>query len=461
MLTHRHLYTTFLASLALVFLSCAPALAGQIGGVTVDIGDFKEGFDGDRLVDGKTSTAWIGGGRSSGPGKWIELTFPAPVKLKSLSIANGNQAKGQFNKNRRVTRGFIKYPDESRQQFTLKDAPGIQKIDLNNTTAESIKIVILGVAPSSRDKSIGKAKVAVSEITVFGDMDESAVVEDVTEKEPVVVEEVEEKSKPTPLPNKKTEVKQKKAAPAPASKVAAKPAEAQKKQAPVKPKAAPAAKPAPQTKPAKQAVKPKVTPTKTASKPKPAPKPKTVAKPVAKPKTAPKAAPKKVAKASAKPSKAKPKPKATASASAPGITYLKSAVPVPESKPFNLGQISPWLNLELVAQIKRYLGLLTTLHDSYPDVFVSTIRNKERATFIAFQDEMRASKKFGQHHMAQLDHIALSFDKPVITDEAATVRAHGPYRYYIGNQAYEFQVDAVFYLTVEDNKWLISAVQPK
>lgn len=464
----RNTTLALLTSLLLAMLVCAPALAGQIEGMTVDVGDFTDGHDGDRLVDGNTATAWIGGGRSSGPGKWIELTFPAPVKLKYLSIANGNQARGQFEKNRRITRGFIKYPDDTRQQFTLKDSTGTQRLDLLPKTVDSIKIVILGVVPGSRDKSIGKAKVAVSEISVFGEMDESAIVEDVTEKEPVVVEEKE------PEPAKPAPKKAKKAAPAPQPKK--KPAKVEptpKKTAAKteakpdpKPKAKTASVPKPKPKPApapKPAVK-KVTPTKSVAKQKPAP---AKAEPKA---TKPKqAAPKPVAKKTdkkkaAKPkttAKAKPQHKPSGSATAPGIAYLNAAVQVPESKPFAIGQISPWLNLELVAQVKRYLALLTTLHDSYPDVFVASIRDRERAAFIQFQDQMRANKRFGQHHMAQLDHIGLNFDKPVGNNDAATMRVHGPYRYYIGDTTYEFQVDAVFTLMVEDDKWLLSDVQPR
>lgn len=435
MLAPRTLYYPLLVSLLLALLTGSPALAEQIEGVTVDVGDFKVGFDGDRLVDGDTGTAWIGGGRSTGPGKWIELSFPAPVKLKYLSIANGNQAKGQFNKYRRITRGFIKYPDESRQQFTLKPTSGVQKIELKPVQAESIKIVILGVAPSSKDKSIGKAKVSVSELTVFGKMDELALIQDPIEKKSVeVVEEptATEEAAQTPAPQEKTEPQKKSSASTDA-----------------KPKPASKPTPAPKVEETKPVVK------KQAAKPKSAPAKPKQDKPKQPKKTAPQAAPKKVVK------KAKPKAKPSASASAPGIAYLGAAVEVPESKPFDIGKISPWINLELVAQIKRYLALLTTLHDSYPDVFVSSLRDKERSAFIAFQDKMRAKKKFGQHHMAQLDHIGLNFDKPVIGDEAATVHVHGPYRYYIGDKTYEFHVDAIFSLMVEGNKWMISSVQAK
>ncbi len=457
--TLRATFLTLLTGLLMAILICTPALAGEIKGVTADVRDFKDGHDEDNLVDGDPATAWIGGGRSTGPGKWIELTFPAPVKLKSLSIANGNQAAGQFKKYRRITRGVIKYPDESRQQFTLKPTPGVQTIKLQPGTVGSLKIVILGVAPGSKDKTIGKAKVAVSEITILGEMDESAIVDDVTEKEPIVVED-------NPLPKEKSKSPAPKKQPKPEKKAAPK-IEAPKKKTPPAVKVKDPKKQAPSPVKVEKKPAPKATPTPKPKAEKPAQK-KQVAK--AKPapdkpkktkaaKTAPKPAPKKAAKKS-KP-KVKPQPKASGSATSPGIAYLRSAIQVPESKPFGIGKISPWLNLELVAQIKRYLGLITTLHDSYPDVFISPLRDKERTIFIKFQNEMRANKKFGQHHMAQLDHIGLSFDKPVIGDEAATVRVHGPYRYYIGQTVYEFQIDAIFSLMVEGDKWMISSVQAK
>lgn len=443
----RTIFALFISCLLLAVTVCPGAFAAQIDGISVDVANAKEGHGAELLVDNDPHTAWIGGGRSVGPGKWIELSFPAPVSLEYLEIRNGYQAKGKFDTQRRVTRGFIKYPDETSQQFTIKPTTGVQKITLLPKTVESLKIVIIGVAPSSKDKAIGKAKVAISEVTVFGEMDETAISMDATEKAPLVVEEpTSAKEEPASEPKQAEAPPQpKKAAPKQAApSLSKKKLKAEGAPKP-EPKAAP--KPDPKKETAKPAAhKPTSTqPKQVASKAGPkAMKTKQAAKPKAK------AKPKKTAKTQAKPH--------DGLASTPGFAALKSAVLVPEGDT-PMGEISPWINLELVAQIKRYFALITTLHDSYPDVFINAIRDRERSAFIAFQDDMRDKDTFGQHHMAQLDHMGLSFDKPVIGDEVATVHVHGPYRYYLGNVAYEFNVDADFDFVVENEKWKIAAVK--
>ena len=144
-----------------------------------------------------------------------------------------------------------------------------------------------------------------------------------------------------------------------------------------------------------------------------------------------------------------------------GITRLRASVPVPEDQEMIIGVISPWLDLEFVAQVKRYFALLTTLHDSYPDVFTPDIRERERKSFLELQAQMRAKKRFGAHHIAMLEHIGLSFDKPIIRDDSAMVRVHGPYRYYLGNKAFEYPVDILVSFKKEGGKWLINGIQDK
>ena len=408
-------------ALAILLLACVPAWGGTVDGVTADAANYQGNFTPGNLVDGNPATAWVGGGKGVGPGKWIELTFPAPVKLEALTIATGHQER--FNAFRRMTRGVIIYPDETRQKFTLKPQTGVQRIPLQPKVADSLKIIITGVDPATGDKGMGDAKVAVSEIAVFGMMDESLAAYPADNGEDTVVEDPPADAQP-----EKAAETEAKPAPAPKAKPAAKP----------EPKSAP--KPAPKAKPKAE---PKPEP-KAAPAPKPAPK-----------KTAPKkAAPKKAAKKSA------PKKKAPAKG-ADTITRLRPAVEISPDKDLAVGVISPWLDLELVAEIKRYLGLLTTLHDSYPELFVPAIRERERAAFLKLQESMRAKHEFGGHHIAMLEHIGLNFDKPVIQGDKATVRVHGPYRYYIENKAYEFQVDADVTLVHLDNRWLIEDVKDR
>jgi len=168
-----------------------------------------------------------------------------------------------------------------------------------------------------------------------------------------------------------------------------------------------------------------------------------------------------VKKASVKKPAPREKAKAVPLASGPGITRLRASVPVPSDKPLAVGVISPWLDLEFVAQIKRYFALLTTLHDSYPELFTADIRERERKAFLALQARMRSKKQFGKHHIAMLEHIGLSFDKPIIRGDSAMVRVHGPYRYYLENKAFEFPVNTLFSFRKEGGKWLINGAMDK
>ena len=457
MLTSRFKISLSILTCLLVLATASlSARAATVTDVSVDVPSHQGNYVGEYLVDGNTATAWVPGGKSTGPGKWIVLDFPAPVKLQSLSIANGNQGKGAFKKFRRVTKGIIQYPDGERQSFRLKPNPGVQKIKLLPKSVSTLKIVILGVAPSSKDTSLGKAKVAISEITIFGEIDTTYVPPvaeepaDDTEATPTVVVD------DTPAPAKGKKVAAAKPAPVPAPE----PKQKSKAKAAPEKKAATAHKPVPKAK-AKSEPAPKK------AEPKAAPKPvekKVVAKPAPKKQTA---KPKKTAPKKATPKKkaaaAKPKPKATQSSSAtqPGIAFLQAAKPVPAGSEIATGTISPWLNLEPVAMVKRYFAWLTTLHDSYSTVFATPIQQREQKTFLAFQNEMRAKKRFGEHHMAMIEHMGLNFDKPVAADGAAMIRVHGPYRYYVGNQGYEFNVDANFTFVHENGKWVIDGVLVK
>ncbi len=463
MLTSRFKISLSILTCLLVLATASlSARAATVTDVSVDVPSHQGNYVGEYLVDGNTATAWVPGGKSTGPGKWIVLDFPAPVKLQSLSIANGNQGKGAFKKFRRVTKGIIQYPDGERQSFRLKPNPGVQKIKLLPKSVSTLKIVILGVAPSSRDKSLGKAKVAISEITIFGKIDTTYVPPvaeepaDDTEATPTLVVD------DTPAPAKEKTVAAAKSAPVPAPE----PKQKSKAKAAPKKKAAPAhkakAKPEPAPKKAEPKAAPKPVEKKGVVKPKPKSEPKQVAK-KAEPKPAPKKQTAKPKKATPKKKAAAPKPKATQSSSAtqPGIAFLQAAKPVPAGSEIATGTISPWLNLEPVAMVKRYFAWLTTLHDSYSTVFATPIQQREQKTFLAFQNEMRAKKRFGEHHMAMIEHMGLNFDKPVAADGAAMIRVHGPYRYYVGNQGYEFHVDANFTFVHENGKWVIDGVLVK
>jgi len=424
----------FLLCLTAGILTCPPVSAGQISGVTVDAANHQGRYVPDNMVDGDPATAWVGGGKGIGPGKWIELSFEKPVTLDSLHVANGNQGRGQFKKFRRMIRGVVIYPDETRQKFTLRPDAGVQRVKLLPKTVDSFKIIITGVAPSSRDKSIGRAKVSVSELAVYGEVAEGDAAENAESAEgeavaPVVVEKAAPKAAPVP-----------ESAPAP------KPVPVVEKKTEPKPVPKPVAKPLPKSKPAPKA------------EPKPQPKP--VSKAKAKPKPASKPKPKAKSKPVAKKRVSKKKKAARPVSSVPkgSMTFLRKAAPVSATAPLDVGVINPWLDLEFVAGVKRYFALLTTLHDSYPDVFVSAVRERERRVFVDLQEDMRAKRQFGEHHIAMLEHIGLNFDKPLERDDRVVVWVHGPYRYYVENTGYEIAVDTTFTFVREGGVWLIEAV---
>lgn len=413
---------TALAALLLAILACAPALGAPVAGVVVMVRNFEGNYVGENLIDGDISTAWVGGGSGVGPGKWIEFTFPAEVRLESIKVANGHQGKGRFDTFRRMTRGVILYPDNTRQKFTLKPGPGMQTLRLEPKTVRTFRVIITGVAPAAGDEAMGKAKVAVSEMTVHGEVTGSAgagdsgdgsadlPVESVVKTKAVV--------KPNPVRNPKPIEKPK----------------------PVE-KATPAVKPEQASRPGKSQVKK----TGQALTPK---------------KDAPEKAVSEKAASKPKPKKAAVRPKKAAVASK-GATYLRTASEIPADKPLDMGVLSPWLDLELVAGIKRYFSHLTTLSDSYPEVFASSIRERERKAFLVLQETVRKKKEFGDHHIAMLELIGLNFDKPKETGNGILIRVHGPCRYYIGNRGFEFLVDTLFTLVREDGVWLISSVRDK
>ncbi|WP_264983620.1 NADase-type glycan-binding domain-containing protein [Pseudodesulfovibrio portus] len=434
------------AALLLAVLVCVPALGAPVDGVEVTVRNHEGSFVGANLIDNDPETAWVGGGTGVGPGKWIEFTFPADVRLDSLRVANGHQGKGRFDKFRRLTRGVILYPDETRQKFTLKPVSGVQTIRLEPKTVRTFRVIITGVAPAAGDEAMGKAKVAVSEMTVFGEIVGAAGAGAAGEANlPAEVETAA--GKPDPVAQATPKPKGEKV-PGPIAK--AKPA--------VKPK--PAAKAeagrtepaeAGETAPKKAAPVDKAEPVKPASKPAAKTPPKKIAA-------------KKIAaeKPVSKKSAAKPKPKAKAGNTAAGsVAYLRPVTEVPADKPLQAGVISPWLDLELVAGIKRFLSHLTTLSDSFPDVLASAIREKERGAFLSLQAETRKKKEFNNHHIAMLELIGLNFDKPVESGGAVSTLVHGPCRYYVGDRGYEFQVNALFTLVNEGGTWLISGVRDK
>lgn len=158
--------TRYIISLLFVLLLAPAAYALD---VTVKVSSFRVDLELDygpeNLLDSDTDTAWIGGGIGPGTGQWIELNFGIPVRVEKLGLFNGHQAKGQFEKYRRIRSGRIVYPDGKEVAFWLRDESGEQIIKCGGRPTKSLKIVIDDVFP--KGDMISNIKVAVSEIKLY------------------------------------------------------------------------------------------------------------------------------------------------------------------------------------------------------------------------------------------------------------------------------------------------------
>jgi len=150
----------------LLILLASPVLAMD---VTVEVSsvkmDFGLPFPPENLMDGDTSTAWVGGGVGPGVGQWIDLIFGIPVRVRQLGIYNGHQGEGRFHEFRRIRSGRILYPDGTETQFWLRDEPGEQIIKCRSIPAKSLRIIVDDVFPKGEKTS--KVKLAVSEIKLY------------------------------------------------------------------------------------------------------------------------------------------------------------------------------------------------------------------------------------------------------------------------------------------------------
>ncbi|WP_243543937.1 NADase-type glycan-binding domain-containing protein [Pseudodesulfovibrio tunisiensis] len=161
----RDIPAAFLA----IILILSWALPASALDVTIKVSDYKvdllNTYSADKLMDNDTSTAWAGGGLGVGPGKWIELIFPAPVRVAEIGIFNGHEGPGRFEEFRRIKAGRIRYPDGTTHPFVLWDKPGEQRITCRAEPVEKLRIEITEVYPD--EVILGKIKVAVSELKLY------------------------------------------------------------------------------------------------------------------------------------------------------------------------------------------------------------------------------------------------------------------------------------------------------
>jgi hypothetical protein len=111
-------------------------------------------------VDGDLTTAWVTSGETTGAR--LRHTFPSPVWLTSIRIANGDQADGAFDTHDRVLRAEVDLENGQKVAVTLLDQPGLQEIALPQPViTRQVTWTITEVAGTAPD-------VALSEIAYSG-----------------------------------------------------------------------------------------------------------------------------------------------------------------------------------------------------------------------------------------------------------------------------------------------------
>ena len=158
--------TVLFLTMAFFSLGVLPAQALEVeveaSSVRLDFG-LPDGPE--NLLDGDPTTAWVGGGLSTGVGQWVELRFNVPTRLERIGITNGHGGDGRFDDFRRIRAGRFIYPDESETKFWLRDEPGEQVVRLQGKAVKWVRLVVDEVFPRYGEGE-GK-KLAVSELKLY------------------------------------------------------------------------------------------------------------------------------------------------------------------------------------------------------------------------------------------------------------------------------------------------------
>lgn len=162
---------TFFTLLATVCLFAGISHAKEISIKDAKASSWKEWGSPASLIDGDTSTAWVGGRQGVGPGKMLTFTLSKPTTIGMIRIANGNQGKGKFDEFRSITRGILVLQDRGVHHFELKSERGEQDIVFPQVKTSSFVIIIEEVSGTPPNVRQGKDKVAVSEVRAYSESD--------------------------------------------------------------------------------------------------------------------------------------------------------------------------------------------------------------------------------------------------------------------------------------------------
>lgn len=132
--------------LALILAAARPALSleAQVT-ASSQASSLFHNFGPENLLDNDPATAWAEGADAAGQGEWVELAFPAPVRLSRLVIRNGFQNPGWFDKYNRVKTLEIVFSDGARQRAELADSEDEQVVDLGGRNSVWLRLVIVDV----------------------------------------------------------------------------------------------------------------------------------------------------------------------------------------------------------------------------------------------------------------------------------------------------------------------------
>jgi len=109
------------------------------------------------LFDSRYDFAWSTNGKTTkGPGEFLDIQFAAPLNIAGMIVWDGYQRSNtHFKANGRVTRLSVG-TEQGKQQLTLKDKRGAQKLMLSRPLQQvsRLRLTIDAIAPGSKYKDV-------------------------------------------------------------------------------------------------------------------------------------------------------------------------------------------------------------------------------------------------------------------------------------------------------------------
>lgn len=96
--------------------------------------------------DHRSTTAWAEGRTDNGIGEWLQMVFPMPRTLQSITFVNGCRRPGErYILNNRVKEAQLTFSNGTVQTVRLKDSHGPQKVKLNGIRTMSVMLTIRSI----------------------------------------------------------------------------------------------------------------------------------------------------------------------------------------------------------------------------------------------------------------------------------------------------------------------------